>query len=72
MPGLTTDTAYADAVRSVKLFLEGRHKDLAHELSERITAASEAMRYEEASALHDLMRTVEELGEKQKMAKPII
>ncbi len=67
--GLTTDAAYADAVRSVKLFLEGRHKDLAHELSERITAASEAMRYEEASALHELMRTVEELGEKQKMAK---
>lgn len=67
--GLTTDAAYADAVRSVKLFLEGRHKDLARELSERIAAASEAMRYEEASALHDLMRTVEELGEKQKMAK---
>lgn len=69
VPGLTTEAAYADAVRSVKLFLEGRHKDLAHELSERITAASEAMRYEEASALHELMRTVEELGEKQKMAK---
>jgi excinuclease ABC subunit C len=67
--GLTTDVAYAEAVRSVKLFLEGRHKDLARELSERIAAASAALRYEEASALHDLMRTVEELGEKQKMAK---
>ena len=26
--GLTTDEAYADAVRNVRLFLEGRHRDL--------------------------------------------
>jgi excinuclease ABC subunit C len=66
--GLTTDAQYAEAVRSVRLFLEGRHKDLAQELRARVEAASAAMRYEEASALHELMRTVEELGEKQKMA----
>jgi excinuclease ABC subunit C len=66
--GLTTDAQYAEAVRSVRLFLEGRHKDLAQELRARVDAASAAMRYEEASALHELMRTVEELGEKQKMA----
>jgi excinuclease ABC subunit C len=66
--GLTTDPQYAEAVRSVRLFLEGRHKDLAQELGARVEAASAAMRYEEASALHELMRTVEELGEKQKMA----
>jgi excinuclease ABC subunit C len=65
---LTTDPQYAEAVRSVRLFLEGRHKDLAQELGARVEAASAAMRYEEASALHELMRTVEELGEKQKMA----
>src|SRR6266403_2618451 len=66
--GLTTDARYAEAVRSVRLFLEGRHKDLVQELSARVEAASAAMRYEEASALHELMRTVEEMGEKQKMA----
>jgi excinuclease ABC subunit C len=66
--GLTTDAQYAEAVRSVRLFLEGRHKDLAQELGARVEAASAALRYEEASALHELMRTVEELGEKQKMA----
>jgi len=66
--GLTTDAQYAEAVRSVRLFLEGRHKDLAREIGARMEAASAAMRYEEASALHGLMRTVEELGEKQKMA----
>jgi excinuclease ABC subunit C len=66
--GLTTDAQYAEAVRSVRLFLEGRHKDLAEELRGRIEAASAETRYEQAAALHELMRTVEELGEKQKMA----
>ena len=66
--GLTTDERYAEAVRSVRMFLEGRHKDLAQELRSRVEAASLDMRYEEAAAIHELARTVEELGEKQKMA----
>src|ERR1700716_4388621 len=33
--GLTTDAAYAEAVRRVRLFLEGRHGDLANELRKR-------------------------------------
>jgi excinuclease ABC subunit C len=66
--GLVTDEQYAEAVRDVRLFLEGRHKDLARELQTRVEAASAAMRYEEASALHNLLGTVEEMAEKQKMA----
>ncbi len=66
--GLTTDERYAEAVRSVRMFLEGRHKDLAQELRSRVQVASLDMRYEEAAAIHELARTVEELGEKQKMA----
>jgi excinuclease ABC subunit C len=66
--GLTTDERYAEAVRSVRMFLEGRHKDLAQELRSRVEVASLDMRYEEAAAIHELARTVEELGEKQKMA----
>jgi excinuclease ABC subunit C len=66
--GLTTDTEYANAVRAVRLFLEGRHKDLARELRGRMETLSAEMRFEEASALHDLLGTVEEMGEKQKMA----
>ena len=34
--GLTTDEAYAAAVRDVRLFLEGRHDDLARELRGRM------------------------------------
>jgi excinuclease ABC subunit C len=66
--GLTTDPQYAEAVRSVRLFLEGRHKDLAQELRARMEAASAEMHYEEAAGLHELIRTVEEMGERQKMA----
>jgi len=66
--GLTTDPQYAETVRSVRLFLEGRHKDLAQELRARMEAASAEMHYEEAAALHDVIRTVEEMGERQKMA----
>ena len=56
------------AVRDVRLFLEGRHSDLAAELRERMQQASDEMRFEEAAALRDLLATVEEMEERQKMA----
>jgi excinuclease ABC subunit C len=65
--GLTTEEAYAQAVRSVKLFLDGRLKDLAGGLRERMDAASQSMRFEEAAGLRDLIATIEEMEEKQKM-----
>ena len=66
--GLTTDAAYAAAAHDVKLFLEGRHSDLARQLRARIEEASQATRYEEAGALRDLLTTVEEIAERQKMS----
>src|SRR5271157_4704426 len=66
--GLTTDDAYSAAVRDVKLFLEGRHGDLAKGLRARMSAASEGTRFEEAASLRDLLATVEEMEERQKMA----
>jgi len=66
--GLTTDDAYAAAVRDVKLFLEGRHGDLADLLRSRMEAASAEMRFEEAGSLRDLLSTVEEIEQRQKMA----
>jgi excinuclease ABC subunit C len=66
--GLTTDAAYAAAVRNVRLFLEGRHSDLADELRGRMAAASDDMRFEEAASLRDLLTTVEEIEQRQKMA----
>jgi len=66
--GLTTDEAYATAVRNVRLFLDGRHSDLARDLRARMEAASEATRFEEAASLRDLLSTVEEIEQRQKMA----
>src|SRR5208337_520114 len=50
------------------LFLEGRHGDLAREMRRRMQAASDEMRFEEAASLRDLLTTVEEIEERQKMA----
>jgi excinuclease ABC subunit C len=66
--GLTTDEAYSSAVRDVKLFLEGRNRDLAAQLRDRMDDAADDLRFEEAAALRDLLATVEELDERQKMA----
>src|SRR5580658_3539683 len=66
--GLTTDDAYDTAVRNVRLFLDGRHTDLARDLRTRMSTASEELRFEEAASLRDLLTTVEEIEQRQKMA----
>jgi excinuclease ABC subunit C len=66
--GLTTDEAYATAVRNVRLFLEGRLKDLTDELRELRDRAAEETRFEEAAGLRDLIATVAEMEQKQKIA----
>jgi excinuclease ABC subunit C len=66
--GLTTDETYAARVRDVRLFLEGRHTDLARDMRVRMEAASVDMRFEEAAGLRDLIATVEEIEERQKMS----
>jgi excinuclease ABC subunit C len=65
--GLTTEEQYANAVREVRMFLEGRLKDLSDELRGRMQQASEETRFEEAAGLRDLMSTVEEMEEKQRI-----
>jgi excinuclease ABC subunit C len=66
--GLTSDERYAEAARDVRLFLEGRRSDLSHSLEERMQRASEEERYEEAAGYRDLLRTLAEMEERQKIA----
>src|SRR5213593_2625171 len=66
--GLTTPEAYQEAVRDVKLFLEGRPTDLSRSLRERMEKATDQTRFEEAGGLRDLISTVEQLQEKQRIA----
>lgn len=68
VPGLVTDERYAEAARDVRLFLDGRRAELLRSLRARIAAASDAERFEEAAQLRDLLRTVEEVEERQKIA----
>ncbi len=66
--GLVTDERYAEAARDVRLFLEGRRNDLSRSLEERMKAASDNERYEEAGGYRDLLRTLAEMEERQKIA----
>lgn len=66
--GLCTPEQYQEAVRDVRLLLEGRNKELADTLEERMSQASEETRYELAAKYRDLRKTVIRLSEQQKMA----
>jgi len=66
--GLTTPEAYQEAVRDVKLFLEGRPTDLSRSLRGRMEKAAQAQEYERAAKYRDLISTVEQLQEKQRIA----
>jgi len=66
--GLTTPEIYQEAVRDVKLFLEGRQAELAKSLRARMVQAAETQEFERAAKYRDLISTVEQLQEKQRIA----
>ena len=66
--GLTTDERYAEAARDVRLFLEGRRHDLIKSLEERMAAAAQKELFEQAAAYRDLLRTLEDIEERQRIA----
>ncbi|HEX7961228.1 MAG TPA: excinuclease ABC subunit UvrC [Terriglobales bacterium] len=65
---LTTLEIYAEAVRDVQLFLEGRGADLSRSLRARMEKAAQEERYEQAAKYRDLISTVEDLQERQRIA----
>jgi excinuclease ABC subunit C len=66
--GLCTAEQYQEAVKDVRLLLEGRNTELADTLAERMAQASTDLRYEMAAKYRDLRKTVIKLSEQQKMA----
>ena len=66
--GYVTPETYQEAVRDVKLFLEGRQTDLSRSLRQRMERAAEDQEYERAARCRDLISTVEQLQEKQRIA----
>src|SRR6266699_3082459 len=66
--GLTSDERYAEAARDARMFLEGRRHDLMKSLEARMSAAAENELFEQAAAYRDLLRTLEEIEERQRIA----
>jgi excinuclease ABC subunit C len=68
VPGLVTDERYAEAAHDVRTFLEGRRHDLVRSLEARMDEASAEERFEEAAGYRDLLGTLNEMEERQKIA----
>jgi excinuclease ABC subunit C len=66
--GLTSEDKYAEAARDVRMLLEGRRHDLMRSLEERMTAAAEKELFEQAASYRDLLRTLEDIEERQRIA----
>jgi excinuclease ABC subunit C len=64
---LCSPTEYREAVNDVRLLLDGKDRELAANLEERMLRASEELKFELAAKYRDLLRTVRALGEQQKM-----
>jgi excinuclease ABC subunit C len=58
---------YTEAVRDVNQLLKGQTSDLESSLKERMEQASAELRFEQAARYRDQLRTIERLGEQQKM-----
>jgi excinuclease ABC subunit C len=66
--GLCTLEEYQEAARDVRTLLEGKNKELARDLEQRMWRFSEEGKFELAAKYRDLRQTVLSLGEQQKMA----
>ena len=65
---LTTPEAYREAVRDAQMFLEGRSAELGRSLESRMQQAAEAEQFELAAKYRDLLITLQQLQEKQRVA----
>ncbi len=59
--------AYRGQVKHVGQFLDGRHKDLVHDLKAQMEAAAEAMEFETAARLRDQLAAIETSLESQQV-----
>jgi excinuclease ABC subunit C len=66
--GLVSPERYQEAVRDVRMFLEGRQTELSRSLQQRMEKAAEQQQYELAAKYRDLISTVEDLQARQRIA----
>lgn len=65
--GYISQEEYRKNVNKVIKFLNGDFQDTISELMEKMQKASEEMRYEDAMEYRDLIRSIEKIGERQKI-----
>jgi excinuclease ABC subunit C len=61
---------YAEVVEQVKLFLEGRNRELIEDLREKMSRAAESLDFERAAKIRDRIRAVEKTVERQHVVSP--
>jgi len=66
--GAVSPQEYAEVVRQVILFLEGKRERVVKELKAQMERASESMDYEKAARLRDQIQAVEQVVEGQRIA----
>lgn len=65
--GYISQEEYRKNINKVIKFLNGDFQDTISELMEKMQKASEKMRYEDAMEYRDLIRSIEKIGERQKI-----
>ena len=69
--GATSKEEYAEVIRQIVLFLEGKQERVVRELEHRMKQASEALDFERAALLRDRIRAVERVIEGQRIATTV-
>ena len=65
--GCTDPEKYSEGVRGALDFLEGNYKPILGMLEEKMLKASEELRFEDAAAYRDLLNSVRDVAQKQKI-----
>ncbi|MDO5100494.1 MAG: excinuclease ABC subunit UvrC [Eubacteriales bacterium] len=67
MSGTITQPEYGERIEQVLRFLSGDSRALERELEEKMRAAAEALEFEEAGRLRDLLTSIHDVQQKQKI-----
>lgn len=65
--GNVSEEAYKQNIGQVLHFLNGNYKETIDQLTEKMMAASEEMRFEDAAGYRDLISSIRRIGERQKI-----
>ena len=66
--GLVSEEEYRQQVSKALDFLSGRYDEVKRYLTERMNTFSEAMEFEKAAEYRDLLRSIDEISERQKVS----